>query len=192
MSKASKPTEFMLRGQLLIAMPGMPDARFAGTVSLICYHNEHGAMAVVLNRLIGTMKAEQILEKLETSIHWPGETMHVHLGGPMLSDRGFIIHGAGMKHDDSQPITPDLRISATTDVLLQLLIQGRTPWRLAIGCASWVPGQLEDEIREGGWLTAPATPDLVFQPEIATLREQVLRRIGVRQPAMLVAESGRA
>jgi len=173
-------------------MPGMSDPRFQGTVSLICYHNTEGTMAVILNRLVGTVDARQIMHDLRSDIKLPPEILRVHFGGPVMSERGFIVHGDELNHLDSQRVTPEVAISATTDVLLRLIPHQQVPWRLVLGCASWVPGQLENEIRSGGWLTAPATRGLVSQPELASLWSDALRSIGVRHPAMLVAQSGQA
>ena len=103
-----------------------------------------------------------------------------------------ILHGTELNHLDSQDVTRDISISATTDVLLKLIPQSEIPWRLALGCASWVPGQLENEIRTGAWLTAPATRSLVFDPELPNLWSHALQSIGVKHPAMLVAQSGSA
>ncbi len=149
-------------------------------------------MAVILNRLVGTLDAHQMLKGLRSDIQLPKEILRVHFGGPMMGDRGFILHGTELNHLDSQDVTADTAVSATTDVLLKLLPQQRIPWRLAIGCASWVPGQLEDEIRSGGWLTAPAPRELIFKPDLANVWTEALHSIGVREPAMLVGNTGHA
>jgi len=193
METSSQPVKHSLQGQLLIAMPGMMDARFSGTVSLVCYHNSEGAMALVLNRLVGTLDVNQVLEGLKADLNLPAELLRVHLGGPVAPQRGFILHGAELRHEDSQTVTPEISISATSDVLLQLAWhEGVIPWRFALGCASWAAGQLEHEMRDGIWLTAPGQRDLVFQREIPMIWPNALQSIGIRQPAMLVAESGHA
>ena len=181
-----------LQGHLLVAMPGMTDPRFAGTVSLVCYHNPEGTMAVILNRLIGTLNPEHIMKGLRSDIEFPKDAMRVHFGGPVMTDRGFIIHGTELNHLDSQDITDNISLSATTDALLKLLAQSKIPWRLALGCASWVPGQLEDEMRAGGWLTAEATRELVFRTELPNVWSQSLKSIGIAHPEMLVAQGGKA
>lgn len=192
MDSSQKPLPENLKGQFLIAMPGMPDPRFQGTVSLVCYHNGEGTMALILNRLVGTVDARQITGSLKSDIKLPSEMLRVHFGGPVMGDRGFIVHGAELDHLDSQRVTHDVSISATTDVLMKLIPHGQVPWRLVLGCASWVPGQLEAEIRNGSWLTAPATRKLIFQPDLGNLWSNTLQSIGVRSPAMLVTNTGHA
>ena len=174
-------------------MPGMLDPRFAGTVSLVCYHNSEGAMALVLNRLMGTLNVNQVIDNLKSDIHLPEELLRVHMGGPVSPQRGFVVHGAELKHADSHGVTPEVAISATTDVLMQLFWhEGTIPWRLTLGCASWGIGQLEDEIRQGVWLAAPASRDLIFARELPMMWPNALQSIGIKQPAMLVSSSGHA
>ncbi len=187
------PVKNSLQGQLLIAMPGMPDKRFAGTVSLVCYHNAEGAMALVLNRLVGTLNINQVLDNLKSDINLPEELLRVHLGGPVAPQRGFILHGSELRHTDSHHVTPEVSISATSDALMELMWhEGTIPWRFTLGCASWTAGQLEHEMREGVWLSGPAARDLVFHKELPTMWSNALRGIGIAHPEMLVAENGHA
>ena len=185
-----------LKGQLLIAMPGMPDPRFAGTVSLVCYHNNEGAMALVLNRLVGTLRVDQVLDSLKSDIQLNLRELRVHLGGPVATGRGFVLHGDELKHHDSQDVTDDVALNATTEVLHKLImmenIADAVPYRFALGCASWTAGQLEDELRRGAWITAPATRDLVFMPELAKMWQQSMMHAGINHPELLVAETGTA
>jgi len=188
----AKETE-SLRGQLLIAMPGMPDPRFSGTVMLICYHNKDGAMGLVLNRLVGTLRIDQVLDELKSDIRLPEELLRVHLGGPVSTQRGFILHGGELKHSDSHIVTDDISLNATTEALENLVARGgMIPWRFALGCASWTSGQLEEEIREGAWLTAPARRELIFKKELPLMWKASLIEAGISNPEMLVAETGNA
>jgi len=185
-----------LQGQLLIAMPGMTDPRFAGTVSLVCYHNAEGAMALILNRLVGTLTLDQVLDELKSDIRLRPEWLRVHLGGPVATQRGFILHGTELNHPDSHAVTSNISLNATTEGLEKLALQSSSladiPWRFALGCASWAPGQLENEMRLGAWLTAPAPRELVFQRELPLMWQSALHSIGIHEPAMLVAQTGNA
>jgi putative transcriptional regulator len=182
-----------LKGQLLIAMPGMPDPRFANTVSLICYHNAEGAMALILNRLVGTLRLDQVLDNLKSDIHLPAESLRVHLGGPVANARGFILHGHELRHRDSHDVTDDVSLNATTEVLEKLIAMGGDiPYRFALGCASWSAGQLEDELRQGAWITAPAARDLIFASELPMMWKSGLAAVGIHHPEMLVSEMGNA
>lgn len=185
--------EKTLRGQLLIAMPGMEDPRFAGTVTLICYHNKDGAMGLVLNRLVGTLRIDQVLDELKSDIRLPEELLRVHLGGPVSTQRGFILHGGELNHRDSHQVTADIALNATTEALEKLVQhEGIIPWRFALGCASWTSGQLEEEIRQGAWITVPAKRELIFQKELPLMWRASLKEAGIEHPEMLVAETGNA
>ncbi len=195
-SKSSFQNANGLSGSLLVAMPGMPDPRFAGTVTLICFHNDDGAMGIILNRLIGTMKLGSVLEQLNLKLpHYPD--VPVHLGGPAAAERGFIIHGAEFTHDDAMPVTDDIAVSATGEVLEKIMLlpeklPRKLQWLFALGCASWTPGQLDAEIQEGTWLTAPATRELVFTQALPTLWTRALGSLGIDNPAHLSVQTGRA
>lgn len=182
-----------LRGKLLIAMPGMPDPRFTQTVTLVCYHNNEGAMGLVLNRLVGTLRIDQVLDDLKSDIRLPEELLRVHLGGPVATSRGFILHGNELHHQDSHYITDNIALNATTQALENLIARGGViPWRFALGCASWGAGQLEEELREGAWITAPARRELIFQKELPLMWQASLKAAGIAHPEMLVAETGNA
>jgi putative transcriptional regulator len=182
-----------LKGQLLIAMPGLPDDRFAGTVSLVCYHNENGAMGLILNRVIGTLRPNQFLENLKSDLRVSDRTIRVHLGGPVGMGRGFILHDNGLLHQESQAVDDHISVNGTEDALVQLLQSEKSiHWRFALGCASWSPGQIEEELRAGAWVTTPATMDLVFADELPLLWEKAMKAAGIPNPAMLVSNMGRA
>lgn len=181
-----------LTGSLLIAMPSMADPRFAGTVVQICSHDENGTMGVVVNRLMGTMNVSSILQQMDLPVPDKAMEIPVHWGGPVGSDRGFLLHAKSFTHPDAMDVANDLSISATGDVL-QLLVNApeSTPCLFALGFSAWTAGQLEQEIQHGGWLHAPAQADLVLSRETATKWHRALGSIHV-DPVLLSSETGRA
>jgi len=102
-------------------------------------------------------------------------------------------------HNDKRRLAPDAMaikgtyvLTATQDILNDIAGgTGPTPFVFALGYAGWSAGQLEGEIAQNGWLTAPATPDLVFGGESGVLWEAAIRSIGV-DPITLSASAGRA
>ena len=52
-------------GQLLIAMPGMRDERFAKSVIYMCAHTEEGAMGLVLNQRLDSLTFAELISQLE-------------------------------------------------------------------------------------------------------------------------------
>lgn len=189
-----------LDGQFLVAMPGMPDPRFARTVIYVCAHSSEGAMGIVINQPAPNIAFPHLLEQLEIipsakGIRLPqrAEAVPVLKGGPVETGRGFVLHSADFFIDKSTlPIDEGICLTATVDIL-RAIAQGEGPKEamLALGYAGWGAGQLETEIHDNGWLNCDADPQLLFDGGFETKYERALRKIGV-DPAMLSSEAGHA
>lgn len=191
--------EGYLDGQLLIAMPVMSDPRFARSVIYMCAHSEDGAMGLIINQRASHISFPDLLERLgivqaddETGIPTVGN-MSIHVGGPVETGRGFVLHSSDYFADDSTlPIEDDVCLTATIDIL-KAIATGTGPNRalLALGYAGWSPGQLESEIQANGWLNCPADPDLIFDPNLEGKYARALAKIGI-DPSHLVSDAGHA
>jgi putative transcriptional regulator len=181
-----------LTGQLLIAMPAMPDPRFAKTVIYMCAHGEEGAMGLVVNRPLETMTFPDLLEQLNIPTGANAEQIRVHFGGPVESSRGFVLHSADFVQESTLVIDDTVALTATTDIL-RAMADGTGPDRslLALGYAGWSPGQLDSEIKANGWLHAPADSDVVFGPDDEHKWEQAIAKLGFT-PEMLSGDAGHA
>lgn len=181
-----------LAGHLLVAMPNMPDPRFAKTVIYMCAHNSEGAMGLVVNKPLETLSFPDLLEQLDivpTGVHQP---INVHFGGPVESGRGFVLHTPDYVQEATMVVDDHMALTATVDIL-QAIASGLGPRKslLALGYAGWGPGQLDSEIRANGWLHVPADPDLVFAAGMDEKWEKAMLKIGV-DPRMLSDEAGHA
>jgi putative transcriptional regulator len=117
----------------------------------------------------------------------------VHVGGPVDSGRGFVLHSADyFVKESTLSIGKDICLTATMDILRAIAI-GKGPKQaiLALGYSGWAAGQLEGEIQANGWLHGPSDPELVFELDISQKYEQALMKIGVN-PSHLVSDSGHA
>lgn len=182
-----------LTGKLLIAMPGMGDPRFDHSVIFLCEHSEKGAMGLIVNKPVGDLPFPQLLEQLEIAVGPGAEGTRVHFGGPVESGRGFVLHSADYDSAlGTLSVDDDFAMTATLDVL-EDISAGSGPEKalLALGYAGWGPGQLEEEIAQNGWLTADATPEIVFSRENITKWERALKQLGV-DAITLSATAGRA
>lgn len=181
-----------LTGQLLIAMPQMPDPRFARTVIYVCAHTSDGAMGLVLNRLFSGIGFSDLMEQLGIEIQRPLGDMRVHYGGPVESGRGFVLHTTDYAREGTLMVDEDVALTATVDVL-RAIAEGRGPQRsiLALGYAGWGAGQLDQEMQSNGWLHAPADSDLLFDTELETKWERAIAKLGGNL-SMLSAEAGHA
>ena len=181
-----------LSGHLLIAMPNMPDERFAKTVIYMCAHNAEGAMGLVINKAMESLTFPDLLQQLDivpTSVHQP---INVHFGGPVEAGRGFVLHTPDYVQEATMVVDDHVALTATVDIL-QAIASGIGPRKslLALGYAGWGPGQLDDEIRANGWLHVAADPDLVFGDSLEGKWEQAMLKIGI-DPRMLSDEAGHA
>lgn len=189
-----------LNGQLLIAMPTMQDPRFARSVVYMCTHTKDGAMGLIINQRANNISFPELLvqarivrEGSEHSVPPAVQAMHVHVGGPVETGRGFVLHTAEFQGKDSTvSIDETMSLTATIDIL-RAIAKGRGPVRslLALGCAGWSAGQLEREMQANGWLHCSSDPDLVFDPALERKYERALARIGVN-PSHLVSQAGHA
>jgi len=185
---ASNLSRRFLNGQLLVAMPDMADQYFAKSVIYLCAHSEDGAMGIILNQPSQIKSFPDLLVQLQIiapqdRIRLPTQIgqFPVLSGGPVQTDRGFILHTPDFHLDQStMSIDDSVSLTATIDVL-RAIASGDGPSRamMALGYAGWDPGQLENEIQHNGWLHCPADPALVFDHEISTKYARALRSIGV-------------
>jgi putative transcriptional regulator len=144
-------------------MPSLADPNFSQTVALICEHSDKGALAIVLNKPL-PMKLSDVLSqmKLEPTNDSIAE-LPVLRGGPVNTDRGFVLHRPGGKWDHTHKVSDSIQVTTSRDVLAAMASgNGPTDAFIALGYAGWEAGQLEREMRENAWLTMPVDASLVF------------------------------
>ncbi len=181
-----------LTGQLLVAMPAMPDPRFARSVVYICSHGPEGAMGLILNRLFGEASFRALLEQLDVTPSLQTPDLPVHFGGPVEVGRGFVLHSADYEREGTTRIDEHISMTATVEIL-QAIADGGGPEKamMALGYSGWGAGQLDAEMKANGWITAPADDDLVFGPDLDMKWEKALAKIGI-SPVLLSGEAGHA
>lgn len=149
-----------LKNHFLIAMPQMQDPNFAGTLTYICDHTEQGAMGIIVNRPVDITLGE-ILSQLGLGDESCQEM--VFAGGPVQTERGFVLHQEAGKWQSTLEVVPDIYMTTSKDVLAALAdAQGPQNHLVALGYAGWGAGQLETELVENCWLTCPATTEILF------------------------------
>ena len=179
-------------GQLLIAMPGMRDERFAKSVIYMCAHSEEGAMGLVLNQRLDSLTFAELISQLELDEKHLSRDVPVHFGGPVESGRGFVLHTSDYQQDATLEVVNGVALTATVEIL-KAIAQGKGPQKslLALGYAGWGPGQLDMEIRANGWLQVPSDSEIIFDIEPDTKWEQAIQRLGI-DPRMLSDDVGHA
>ncbi len=181
-----------LTGQLLIAMPAMPGPHFVQSVIYVCAHTAEGAMGIVLNRPLATPSFDDLLEQLGVAPVPPVRRISLCKGGPVDNARGFVLHTADWTGDGSLVVDERVALTASLDVL-KAIADGGGPREglLALGYAGWGPGQLDEELGQNAWLTAPASLELVFDAGHDTKWRRALGTLNV-DPLLLSASAGHA
>ena len=181
-----------LTGQLLVAMPGMADPRFTRAVIYICSHNANGAMGLVVNHLFGEADFRMLLDQLNVEPSFNTPEVPVQLGGPVEMGRGFVLHSGEYLREGTTRIDDMVAVTATVEIL-QDIADGKGPERImmALGYTGWGAGQLDEEIKNNGWLTATADEAILFDADLESKWERAIAKIGI-SPAMLSDAAGHA
>lgn len=162
----------------LIAPPQMDDPRFVQTLVYIVRHDDDGALGLVINKP-SPVRLHDLLSDLEIV------TDHVqpHLvlaGGPVRPEVGFVLHTGAPIWQSSIAVSDNVCLTTSKDILQAIAHnEGVEHYQLLLGHASWAPGQIEDELRQGAWLTCPADLNLLFEKPYAQRWEQAAAKIGV-------------
>jgi putative transcriptional regulator len=185
-----------LTNQFLIAMPGMADDTFAGSVVYLCEHSERGALGLVINKPID-IKLKNLFEKVELPLDRADfAEQPVFFGGPVQTERGFVLHEKQDRADgpytSTMSVPGGLEMTTSKDVL-EALSNGAGPRRVLVtlGCSGWSAGQLEDEISRNGWLTVDADPAIIFDTPVEKRYQRAVSLLGF-DPGMLSHEAGHA
>ena len=191
MNEISKDGSYVT-GQLLIAMPGMRDERFAKSVIYMCAHTEEGAMGLVLNQRLDSLTFAELISQLELDEKDISMKVPVHFGGPVESGRGFVLHTSDYQQDATLEVLNGVALTASVEIL-RAIAQGKGPQKslLALGYAGWGPGQLDMEIRANGWLQVPSDSEIIFDIEPDTKWDRAIQRLGI-DPRMLSDDVGHA
>jgi putative transcriptional regulator len=187
-----------LANQFLVAMPGMVDPNFAGSVIYLFEHTERGAMGLVVNRPteldLGTL-FDKIELKLEIA---PLLEQPVYFGGPVQVERGFVLHEPipSPSYSSSLIIPGGLTMTTSKDVLEALAIgNGPRKFLMTLGYAGWSAGQLEEEITLNGWMNVPLSrqqmADIIFDTPSSQRYEKAMSHLGF-DPSHLSGEAGHA
>ena len=180
-----------LSNQFLMAMPGMVGGELAGTVIYVCEHGPKGALGLVINRPTD-LSLSSLLEKIDLKLEiGPFQTNTVFFGGPVQTDRGFVLHTPLGEYSSSIQLGK-LALTTSRDVL-QEVAAGKGPEKLLVtlGYAGWGAGQLENELAQNAWLNVAADTDIIFSTPPEQRYPAALKLLGI-DPVMLTSAAGHA
>ena len=186
-----------LTNHFLIAMPGLEDEAFAKSVVYMCEHTERGALGLVINKP-GEITVKELFDKVDLPLRRDDLALApVFQGGPVQTERGFVLHEAMMPghesiYASSMSIPGGLEMTTSRDVL-EALSTGAGPRRVfvSLGYSAWGEGQLESELLDNSWLTVAADPGVIFDTPVNERYDKALLLLGL-QSWMLSPVAGHA
>ncbi|MCB9710736.1 MAG: YqgE/AlgH family protein [Nitrospirales bacterium] len=164
------------KGVFLIAKPALRDPNFCQTVVLLCEHGPEGALGVVVNRPT-EMNITEVLPQVPVI---EGQPHRVFSGGPVQKNSLLILYRLPQEIEGTHPVLDGVYLGGNMEALERIL-EGPAvdeTFRAFMGYSGWAPGQLENEMKMGSWLTMPANPDLVFNPDATQLWTDVIQQFG--------------
>ena len=179
-----------LTDHFLIAMPSLEDPNFHGTVTYLCAHNDDGAMGIVINRPL-EISLGDVLTHLNIDVQDDAVAGSAVLqGGPVQTERGFVVHEPCGEWDSVLQVSEGIAVATSHDIL-RSMAKGDGPERavVALGYAGWGAGQLEREVIDNAWLSAPAETNIIFDTDAEDRWSQAARTLGI-DPQALVGEAG--
>ena len=183
-----------LTGMLLVAAPQLAETVFAQSVIYLCAHSpEDGAMGLIINRRLAQPGLDDLFAQLGIEPNPPERRIAVCMGGHVDDSHGLVLHSTDWNGEGSLGVNDQATLTASLDVLRELAA-GQGPKRalMAIGHASWAPGQLEEEIlRDSSWLVAPASDEIVFGMDHSKKWGKALAAINI-DPLLLSSAMGEA
>ncbi|MEZ5558477.1 MAG: YqgE/AlgH family protein [Pseudomonadales bacterium] len=175
--------EDSLRGQFLLAMPGLTGGYFGNSLIYLCEHNPDGAMGLVVNRP-GDLTLGNLFAQLNITTDAPARREPVLEGGPVASERGFILHGDDHTLAASLPVGDGLMLTAALE-MLEAIAAGTGPaqFLIALGYAGWGAGQLEQELKDNAWLNCRVEPvvcrSILFDTPFETRIHRAAEALGI-------------
>jgi len=187
-----------LANQFLIAMPGMVDPNFAGSVIYLFEHTERGAMGLVINRPT-ELDMGALFEKIEVKLEAePVSEQPVYFGGPVQIERGFVLHEPTTEaaYSSSLAVPGGLTMTTSKDVLEAVATgTGPSKFLMTLGYAGWSAGQLEEEITLNGWINVPLSQqqmiEIIFNTPSSQRYERTMSLLGF-DPSHLSGQAGHA
>jgi putative transcriptional regulator len=174
---ATPPKPSGLAGQLLVAAEEMSDPRFVRTVILMVRHDATGAMGLVVNRPIGDVPITKLIEGVGLDGAGVQGDIRLHYGGPVERRQVLTIHTTDYAIEGTLRVTGDTAVTGNPEIL-RAMGRGKGPKRhlVVLGYAGWAPGQLEGEMKAGGWISVPADAAIVFDDKYDTKWERAMAR----------------
>ena len=169
-----------LKNQILISMPHMTDPYFLKSVVFICEHNKEGAMGIIINKRFQKLELEESFKNISIGDEAISSLIDdIYFGGPVMIERGIILHSSEYQTDGTIQISDDISMSSHTTILNELQNHSGIVYKLFLGHSGWTSGQLEREIENGDWLMQSTTLDFIFNADPEQMWQQAAGSLGM-------------
>ena len=181
-----------LTGKIIVSQPSLEDERFFKTVIFVCAHSNEGSMGFIINKKIDFDLYPDLLKQLGIDKSLNNKKLYFRYGGPVESNRGFVLHSDDIIRKESLKISKGIVLTSTSEFFNEL-IEGKGPQKsiLALGYAGWGPGQLEKEMLHNSWMSLSIDNKFLFDEEVSNKWYEAYKKLGI-DPHKLSKFSGRA
>ena len=171
-----------LKGNIICALPQLNDIFFSKSIIYLTHHNKDGAVGIVLNHKIMTIKAAQLFQKLNIgNVSKNLETDFLfHVGGPLNQNNGFILHTKDYESKSTIKVSKQVKLTCSTEIISDIAQnKGPKQFFISLGYSGWGPGQLENEIKKNSWINLNEELDLLFEIDPEKKWKNALQKTGI-------------
>ncbi len=162
-------------------MPHLHDPYFGFSVVYIAEHSNDGAMGLIVNKPFEDPELKQLFtDVFEDKQNLLTVVPRVYFGGPVMVERGILLHSGTYSTEGTLSVTKDFGITSHKSIL-EDIADGKGPahYKLMLGHAGWSAGQLEKEIEDGDWLLQETTSDFIFKTPSSAMWQMASGSFGV-------------
>ncbi len=160
-------------GRILLAEPFLSDIHFKRSVVLLIDHSEEGSYGLTLNK-----PSEFRLSDI--TAEFPNFNPPIYIGGPLKTDKIFVIHHLGNRVKGSIPIVDNFYWGGDMETIRELIANNEiseNDIRFFLGISGWSKNQLEKELDEDSWLIVNYDSDKVNHSKPEKLWTNFLREM---------------
>ncbi len=161
-------------GKLLVSARGLGDPNFAETVVLLVQYDQHGALGLMINRRTEAT-VSRVLKDVDTAKRGSDP---IYIGGPVELDTVLALFKSEKKPDEAASVSGDIYLVTAKSPLEKALAAstGGADLRIYLGYCGWDAGQLENEMRLGGWWIFDGNDGAVFDSHPDSLWSRYISR----------------
>tara|TARA_E500000331_G_scaffold353558_1_gene404494 strand:- start:213 stop:779 length:567 start_codon:yes stop_codon:yes gene_type:complete len=171
-----------LKGNIICALPQLNDIFFSKSIIYLTHHNKDGAVGIVLNYKVMSMKGSELFKKLNLDHEVDNLDMDFpfHIGGPLNQNNGFILHSQDYKSENTLNVSKKVKLTCSTEIISDIAKnKGPKKFFISLGYSGWGPGQLEDEIKHNSWINIKEELDLLFDVDSKNKWDNALKKTGI-------------